>query len=66
VSRGQTLVVVEAMKLELRVVADLDGVVARVHVERGAQVKARQLLVELTTDAEPRARAFPELKPEAP
>jgi geranyl-CoA carboxylase alpha subunit len=47
VERGQTLVVVEAMKLELRVPADLAGVVAAVHVARGAQVKARQLLIEV-------------------
>jgi acetyl/propionyl-CoA carboxylase alpha subunit len=47
VVRGQTLAVVEAMKLELKVAADRDGVVATVHVTRGTQVKARQLLVEL-------------------
>jgi geranyl-CoA carboxylase alpha subunit len=47
VARGQTLVVIEAMKLELRVVADADGVVSALHAARGAQVKARQLLVEL-------------------
>jgi geranyl-CoA carboxylase alpha subunit len=48
VERGQTLIVVEAMKLELRVPADLAGVVGAVHVARGAQVKARQLLVEVS------------------
>jgi geranyl-CoA carboxylase alpha subunit len=51
VVRGQTLVVVEAMKLELRVPADRDGVVAHVHVQRGQQVRARQLLVELEAEA---------------
>jgi geranyl-CoA carboxylase alpha subunit len=51
VIRGQTLAVVEAMKLELRVAADRDGVVATVHVQRGQQVKARQLLVELEPEA---------------
>ncbi|HKU42805.1 MAG TPA: biotin carboxylase N-terminal domain-containing protein [Polyangiales bacterium] len=49
VVRGQTLAVVEAMKLELRVPADVDGVVRAVHVSRGAQVKARQLLVEVAS-----------------
>jgi geranyl-CoA carboxylase alpha subunit len=48
VSRGQTLAVVEAMKLELRVPADRDGVVAAVRCQRGDQVKARQVLVELS------------------
>jgi geranyl-CoA carboxylase alpha subunit len=47
VEAGQTLAVIEAMKLELRVAADRPGVVARVHAQRGAQVKAGQLLVEL-------------------
>ena len=51
VERGQSLIVVEAMKLELRVPADIAGVVAAVHVARGTQVKARQLLVEVTARA---------------
>jgi biotin carboxyl carrier protein len=51
VTRGQTLAVLEAMKLELKVAADRDGVVATVHVARGAQVKARQVLVELAPPA---------------
>jgi geranyl-CoA carboxylase alpha subunit len=48
VVRGQTLIVIEAMKLELRVVADASGVVSALHAARGSQVKARQLLVEVT------------------
>lgn len=48
VLRGQTLMIVEAMKLELKVIADIDGVVRAVHAQRGAQVKSRQVLVELT------------------
>jgi geranyl-CoA carboxylase alpha subunit len=51
VTLGQTLAVLEAMKLELKVIADRDGVVAAVHVARGSQVKARQLLVELAATA---------------
>jgi biotin carboxyl carrier protein len=47
VVHGQTLAVLEAMKLQLKVTADRDGVVSQVHVTRGAQVKARQVLVEL-------------------
>jgi geranyl-CoA carboxylase alpha subunit len=47
VSRGQTLAVVEAMKLELRVTADVDGTVKAVHATKGAQVRARQVLVEV-------------------
>jgi geranyl-CoA carboxylase alpha subunit len=51
VVRGQTLAVVEAMKLELRVAADADGEVVAVHVRPGAQVKARQLLIEVRANA---------------
>lgn len=51
VVRGQTLAVVEAMKLELRVPADAEGEVTAVHVRPGAQVKARQLLVEVRATA---------------
>jgi geranyl-CoA carboxylase alpha subunit len=47
VRSGATLAVIEAMKLELQVTADIDGVVTAVHVQRGQQVKARQLLVEV-------------------
>lgn len=47
VERGETLAVIEAMKLELRVAADTAGVVRAVHVQPGAQVKARQVLVEV-------------------
>jgi geranyl-CoA carboxylase alpha subunit len=47
VERGATLAVIEAMKLELRVMADTAGVVRAVHVRAGTQVKARQVLVEV-------------------
>ena len=47
VSMGDTLVVVEAMKMEHRHLADGDGKVTSIHVEKDQQVKNRQLLVEL-------------------
>ena len=47
VERGETLAVIEAMKLELRVAADTAGIVRAVHVRPGTQVKARQVLVEV-------------------
>ncbi|WP_203141660.1 acetyl/propionyl/methylcrotonyl-CoA carboxylase subunit alpha [Marinobacter mangrovi] len=50
VKRGDTLVVLEAMKMEHPLVAERDGEIARVHVSAGNQVKRRQLLVELTSD----------------
>ncbi len=47
VTRGQVLVVVEAMKTELRIAAPLDGVVARVDVAVGDQVGEGEELVVL-------------------
>jgi len=47
VNRGDTLVVIEAMKMEHRILADGEGEVTCVHVKDGQQVKNHQLLVEL-------------------
>jgi len=50
VTQGQTLVVLEAMKMEHPVKADRDGVVAGLHTNTGDQVKRSQLLVELAPE----------------
>ncbi|RLA55918.1 MAG: 3-methylcrotonyl-CoA carboxylase, partial [Gammaproteobacteria bacterium] len=47
VSAGQTLVVLEAMKMEHQLKAGIDGVVATVSAAPGDQVKNRQVLVTL-------------------
>ncbi|WP_144299428.1 acetyl/propionyl/methylcrotonyl-CoA carboxylase subunit alpha [Elioraea rosea] len=47
VARGQVLVVVEAMKTELRIAAPVDGTVARVDVAAGDQVEEGMELVLL-------------------
>lgn len=47
VERGQSLVLMEAMKMELRVTAPHDGVVGRVMVAEGEAVERGQTLVEL-------------------
>ncbi|MBC9250163.1 3-methylcrotonyl-CoA carboxylase [Pseudomonas alcaligenes] len=47
VSKGQLLVVLEAMKMEHPLKAGIDGVIRRVQVSQGDQVKNRQLLVEV-------------------
>ena len=52
VARGQLLLVVEAMKMEHRLVADIDGVVATVGASAGALVRNRQKLVEITPAAD--------------
>ncbi len=48
VTRGQPLVVLEAMKMELRVTAPQEGQVARVSCEPGQVVERGQVLLELS------------------
>jgi pyruvate carboxylase subunit B len=52
VERGQALVVVEAMKMELEVKAPADGVVSAVLCATGEAVKKGQPLVALEGSAE--------------
>ncbi len=47
VKEGQSLIVIEAMKMETNVVASADGVVETVAAKEGKQVKTGQLLVKL-------------------
>ncbi|PIE41839.1 MAG: 3-methylcrotonyl-CoA carboxylase [Gammaproteobacteria bacterium] len=47
VSKGTTLAVLEAMKMEHPIKADKDGVISAVHVNVGDQVKTRHLLIEI-------------------
>lgn len=60
VKRGQTLLVLEAMKMEIRVAAPVDGKVTRISVQKGDVVERGQLVVEveptvsqLQTESEP-------------
>ena len=50
VRQGDTLVILEAMKMEHPVKADRDGFVGEVHASKGDQVKRSQLLVEITAN----------------
>jgi len=45
VEQGQTLVILEAMKMEVQLKADAAGTVESVCVKAGDQVKTRQILV---------------------
>lgn len=45
VSKGQTLLLLEAMKMEIRVQAPFDGKVASVSVEAGQTVEKEQILI---------------------
>ncbi|WP_339782331.1 acetyl/propionyl/methylcrotonyl-CoA carboxylase subunit alpha [uncultured Marinobacter sp.] len=49
VRQGETLVILEAMKMEHPVKADCDGVVSQILTNKGDQVKRNQLLAEITT-----------------
>ncbi|WP_144823456.1 acetyl/propionyl/methylcrotonyl-CoA carboxylase subunit alpha [Marinobacter piscensis] len=49
VLQGETLVILEAMKMEHPVKADCDGVIHQILTNKGDQVKRNQLLVEITT-----------------
>ena len=47
VQRGQTVIILESMKMEIEIAAQRDGVVKRVPVELGAQVDKGMRLLEL-------------------
>jgi biotin carboxyl carrier protein len=47
VSKGQTLIVLEAMKMEIRVQAPHDGIVKKVFVQPGQTVEREQTLIEI-------------------
>ena len=47
VESGQTLVILEAMKMEIRITTPTDGTVKQILVSKGDVVKRGQLLVEL-------------------
>jgi geranyl-CoA carboxylase alpha subunit len=50
VRKGERLATLEAMKMQHEVLADMDGIVQAVHVGDGIQVRAGDLLVEITED----------------
>ena len=47
VKEGESLIVVEAMKMETNVVASVDGIVEQIFAKEGQQVKTGELLVKL-------------------
>jgi biotin carboxyl carrier protein len=47
VSKGQTLLVLEAMKMEIRVHAPQDGVVKKLFVQQGQTVEREQTMIEI-------------------
>jgi biotin carboxyl carrier protein len=47
VTKGQTLLVLEAMKMEIRVQAPRDGMVKKLFVKQGQTVEREQVLIEI-------------------
>lgn len=47
VTKGQTLLVLEAMKMEIRIHALQDGIVKKLFVEQGQTVEREQILIEV-------------------
>lgn len=47
VKKGQTLLTMEAMKMEIRIQALLDGKVKTLHVSQGQTVEREQILIEM-------------------
>ncbi|MFW1858312.1 acetyl/propionyl/methylcrotonyl-CoA carboxylase subunit alpha [Acinetobacter defluvii] len=50
VSKGQTLIVLEAMKIQQQIKSDVDGVVEEIITQIGQQVKKRQVLLNIQAD----------------
>ena len=50
VSEGQPLMVLEAMKMEHRILADKQGIVTAIHYSQGDQVDAGSVLLDLESD----------------
>ena len=47
VKQGETLIILESMKMDNELCAPRDGIVARLHVEAGDSVEGKQTLVTL-------------------
>ncbi len=47
VTKGQTLLVLEAMKMEIRMQASMDGTVKKLFVKQGQTVEREQVLIEI-------------------
>jgi pyruvate carboxylase len=48
IQKGNPLVSIEAMKMETMITANEDGVIKKIHIASGAQVDAKDLLIEFT------------------
>jgi biotin carboxyl carrier protein len=47
VKKGQVILIMEAMKMENNILAEIDGVVTKIHVAEGATVLQGDVLAEI-------------------
>ena len=47
VTKGQTLIVLEAMKMEMKIQAPMDGMVSSISIEAGQTVEREQILISV-------------------
>ena len=52
VKKGETLIILEAMKMEHQIVAPRDGTIAAIKVDEGDQVANGELLIEMAQEEE--------------
>ncbi|NWG07178.1 MAG: biotin/lipoyl-binding protein [Chloroflexi bacterium] len=52
VTKGQTLIILEAMKMEIRIQAPMDGTVSKLLVKQGQTVEREQKLIEIVDKVE--------------
>lgn len=52
VNKGQTLAIMEAMKMEHQLKADKDGMIELLNIKPGDQVKGKQILIEISANSE--------------
>ena len=55
VELGQPIAILEAMKMEHQIKADVNGTITEVNVAKGDQVKVRQLLIQIQSDEDQEA-----------
>ena len=60
VSRGSRIAVLEAMKMQHEIVAELDGTVSTIHTEVGAQIAAGSLILEISPQEDPEPGSAPD------
>jgi len=47
VSKGERLAILEAMKMQHEILAEIDGIITAVHVEAGSQIVTDTLMIDI-------------------